>query len=343
MKGLFFVEDGKFEVKEIAKPEITEEEQVLIRVEIAAICGTDIHILNVPPGHPAAKGAILGHEFSGIIEEIGGKVTDVKIGDRVVVDPSLFCGKCYYCRRGQPNMCMHNTCLGVFLDGGFAQYCVAPQSCLYKVSPETSAEIAVHLDPAGCVLTSISKINPLIGDTALILGAGPIGLYFIMMLKTMGMGKIIVTEPSKMRQEYAYKFGADIVIDPTKESLEQIISDYTVDGADFSVDTVGTLINDGIAHTRKGGKILLFGMNSSKQQMICQNTITRKDLTIIGNYASRFKFDEILRILEKGLLPVNDMVTHRIALEDFQKGITALKDGEAIKVLVDPWKETCRR
>lgn len=340
MKGLFFAGEGKYEVKEIEKPVIKMPDEVLIRVEAAAICGTDLHILSVPPGHPAAEGAILGHEFSGIIEEVGDKVTDVSVGERVVVDPSLFCGKCYYCRHGQPNMCMHNTCLGVFLDGGFAQYCAAPQSCLYKVSPDTPAETAVHLDPVGCVLTSVGKLNPLVGETALILGAGPIGLYFIMMLKRMGMSKIIVSEPSALRQEYAYKFGADIVIDPSKELLGQTVMKHTVDGADFSVDTVGRLINDGIAYTRKGGRILLFGMNSSAQQTICQNTITRKDLTIIGNYASRYKFDDTLRILESGLLPVNDMVTHRVSLEEFQSGIDALRSGNAIKVLVDPWKET---
>lgn len=337
MKGLFFAGEGKFEVKEVEKPEIKPED-VLIRVETAAICGTDLHILSVPPGHPAAEGAILGHEFSGIIEAAGDNVADVRIGERVVVDPSLYCGKCYYCRHGQPNMCMHNTCLGVFLDGGFAQYCVAPQSCLYKVSPDTPAETAVHLDPVGCVLTSIDKLQPMLGETALILGAGPIGLYFIMMLKQMGMRKIIVSEKSSLRKQYACKFGADIVVDPARDSLEDAVRNNTVDGADFSVDTVGTLINEAIVHTRKGGKILLFGMNSSVQQTIFQNTITRKDLTIIGNYASRYKFDDTLRILESGLLPVNDMITHRISLEEFQSGIDALRSGKAIKVLVDPWK-----
>ena len=235
-------------------------------------------------------------------------------------------------------MCMHNTCLGVFLDGGFAQYCAAPQSCLYKVSPDTPAEPAVHLDPVGCVLTSIDKLQPMLGEPALILGAGPIGLYFIMMLKQIGMRKIIVSEKSSLRKQYACKFGADIVVDPARDSLEDAVRNNTVDGADFSVDTVGTLINEAIVHTRKGGKILLFGMNSSVQQTIFQNTITRKDLTIIGNYASRYKFDDTLRILESGLLPVNDMITHRISLEEFQSGIDALRSGKAIKVLVDPWK-----
>ena len=339
MKGLFFLGNGKYEVRPVDIPAITDADQVLIRVEIAAICGTDLHIMEVPPGHPASVETILGHEFSGIIEKIGSGVTDVEIGDRVVVDPSLFCGKCYYCRHGQPNMCQHNTCLGVFLNGGFAQYCVAPQSCLYKVAPEIPARIAVHLDPAGCVLTSISKLNPLIGNTALILGAGPIGLYFIMMLSKMGLKKIIVSETSAMRTEYAYRFGASIVVNPIQESLEKMVESSTVDGTDFSVDTVGCLINESIDLTRKGGKILLFGMNSSVQQTICQNTITRKDLTIMGNYASRFKFDDTLRLLESNMLPVDDMITHILSLEEFSEGIELLRAGKAIKVLVDPWKE----
>lgn len=338
MKGLVFTGSGNFEIRTLEIPEIKEPKEVLIRVEAAAICGTDLHILNVPPGHPASAGTVLGHEFSGIIEKTGNEVTDVKAGDRVVVDPNLFCGRCYYCRHGQPNMCMHNTCLGIFLDGGFAQYCIAPQSCLYKVSPGTPAETAVHLDPFGCVLTSISRLKPILGETALILGAGPIGLYFIMMLRKMGMKTIIVSEPSSLRKQYAYKFGADIVIDPTCQTIEEAVSEHTVDGADFSVDTVGKLINDTVTYTRKGGRILLFGMDSNAEQTICQNMITRKDLTILGNYASCFKLDDALRILESELLPVNDMVTHRVSLEEFQKGVDAMRNGEAIKVLVDPWK-----
>lgn len=338
MKGLVFTGHGSFEIRTLEIPEIKEPKEVLIRVEAAAVCGTDLHILDVPPGHPAAAGAVLGHEFSGIIEKTGSGVTNIKVGDRVVVDPNLFCGSCYYCRHGQPNMCMHNTCLGIFLDGGFAQYCIAPESCLYKVSPDTPAETAVHLDPFGCVLTSISKLKPVLGETALILGAGPIGLYFIMMLRKMGMKTIIVSEPSSLRKQYAYKFGADIVIDPTCQLLDKAVGEHTVDGADFSVDTVGKLITDTVTYTRKSGRILLFGMDSNAEQTICQNMITRKDLTILGNYASCFKLDDALRILESELLPVNDMVTHRVSLEEFQKGIDAMRNGEAIKVMVDPWK-----
>lgn len=337
MKALFFEGEGRYSVRETEKPKITKDDQVLIRVEAGAICGTDVHILEVPPGHPATVGTILGHEFSGIIESVGPDVSNVTVGDRVVVDPNLFCGECYYCRHGQPNMCLHNTCLGIFVNGGFAQFCVAPQSALYKVAGSTPAEVAVHLDPAGCVLTSISKIQPILGETALVLGAGPIGLYFIMMLKQMGINNIIVSELSSFKTDYAYKFGASMVINPLETNLNDIVRQHTVDGGDFSIDTVGTLMNDAIANTRKGGRILLFGMNSNATQTIRQNTITRNDLTIIGNFASRFKFDDTIRLLESGILPVQEMVTHRVSLEDFHEGIRALTKGEAIKVIVDPW------
>jgi 2-desacetyl-2-hydroxyethyl bacteriochlorophyllide A dehydrogenase len=336
MTAVVFEGNGKYALKEISTPKIKTGNQVLIEVEAASICGTDIHILDVPPGHPANAGVILGHEYLGYIVDKGAEVQDYKIGDRVVIEPNLFCGNCYYCKMGRTNMCLHNTCLGIFVDGGFAKYSLVPSNAIHRLSKEIPVEAAIFAEPLSCVVSAMRKMQVNAGENALVLGAGPIGLYFIQMLKAAGAGKIIVSEISKFRTDYAYKCGATRVINPDKENLEDIICEMTLDGVDVSVDAVGLLINNAITCTRSGGRILLFGMNNSRKQEISQNTITRKDLTIIGNYVSSYMFGETVKILESGMLPLKELVTHKLKLEDIQIGIDAMKKGEALEVIVYP-------
>lgn len=336
MKAAIFEGNGKVSIKQVPIPKIKSSNEVLIKVEAASICGTDVHILDVPPSHPANVGVVLGHEYLGEIIEKGSDVADYEIGDRVILEPNLFCGNCYYCKIGKTNMCLHNTCLGIFVDGGFAEYSVVPVSAIHKISKEIPTEVAIFAEPVSCVDSSMSKIQLNVGETALVLGAGPIGLYFIQMLKAAGAGKIIVSEISEFRTKYAYECGADRVINPMKEDTEKIIREMTVDGVDVSIDAVGFLINDAIKYTRCGGRILLFGMNSEKRQEITQNTITRKDLTIIGNYVSSFKFSSTIKILESGILPLQKLVTHKLPLEDIQIGIDAMRKGEALEVIIYP-------
>ena len=336
MKAAIFEGDGKLTLKEVPIPTIKSSQEVMIKVEAASICGTDIHILSTPPSHPANLGVILGHEYLGEIIEIGSDVKGYNIGDRVVLDPNLFCGNCYYCKIGKPNMCENNTCLGIFIDGGFAEFSVLPVSAIHKISKDVPTEVAIFAEPLACVVNAMDKIKLNVGETALVLGAGPIGLYFIQMLKAAGAGKIIVAEVSEFRTKYAYESGATIVVNPMKDDLEKVIKEITVDGVDASIDTVGTLINDAIKYTRCGGRILLFGMNSSKTQEISQNTITRKDLTLLGNYISTFKFSSTVKILESGLLPLEKLVTHKISLDDIHLGIEAMRKGEALEVIIMP-------
>jgi len=336
MKAAIFEGDGKLTLKEVPLPTIKNAQDVMIKVEAASICGTDIHILNMPPSHPANKGVILGHEYLGEIVELGSDVRGYEIGDRVVLDPNLFCGNCYYCKIGKPNMCENNTCLGIFIDGGFAEYSVLPVSAIHKISKAVPTEVAIFAEPLACVANSMDKIKLNVGETALVLGAGPIGLYFIQMLKAAGAGKIIVAEISEFRTKYAYESGATIVINPLKDDLEKVIGEMTTDGVDVGIDTVGTLINDAIKYTRCGGRILLFGMNSHQNQEISQNTITRKDLTVIGNYVSTFRFSSTVKILESGLLPLEKLVTHKLSLDDIHVGIDAMRKGEALEVVIIP-------
>ncbi len=336
MKGLVFLGDGKYEIKQVPFPKIKRANEVILKIEACSICGTDVHILDVPPGHPANVGTILGHEMVGEIVEVGLGVKNYTIGERVSLDPNLFCGDCFFCKKGQTNMCENNTCLGIFLDGGFSEYCVVPDNALIRLPKDMPIERAVFIEPLAGVVNAVRKLNVKVGETAVILGAGPIGLYFVQMLKASGVRKILVVELSEYRKNFALKLGADIVIDSTRDNVKKAILKETIFGADMVIDCVGTLLKDATDYVRNGGRILLFGINWSKEQTLNQAVITRKDITVYGNYVSSFMYQDTVDIIASELLPLEKMITHKLSLDDIQQGLDDMKKGTALEVIIYP-------
>jgi len=336
MLAAVFEGKGRLNLKEVAVPEIKEPEEVLLRVERASICGTDMRILEVPPGHPATEGVVLSHEYTGKVLAVGGAVTQFKKGDRVVVDPNITCGNCSYCKMGIPNMCENMTTLGIFINGGFARYNIAPAKALHKISPDLLAELAVFTEPLSCVVSATQRLKVHPGEVVVVLGAGPIGLLFIQMFKASGAGKIIVSEISEYRAKFAYKSGASRVVNPLKDNLERIVKEETLMGADVVVDAVGTLFRSSMAIVRRGGRILLFGQNYQAKAQIAQNDITKNELTLMGSFIARFTFPFAIRIIESKVLDLEKLITHKLPLQDVHKGIEAMRKGEAIKVIITP-------
>jgi len=336
MLAAVFEGEGKLNLKEVPGPEIKKSDDVLLQVEAASICGTDVHILEVPPGHPANKGAILGHEYTGMILEVGDDVKDFKAGDRVVVDPNITCGSCTYCKMGMPNMCENMTTLGIFINGGFARYNVAPAKALHPISPNLKAGLAVFAEPLSCVVNATQKLKVQPGENVVVLGAGPIGLLFTQMFRASGAGKIIVSEVSEYRSKYAKESGAARLINPLKEDLEKVVKEETVIGSDVVVDAVGTLFKEAMKIVRRDGRILLFGQNSNARAEITQNDITRRELVILGNYIAKFTFPPTIKIIESKVLNLEKLITHRLPLKDIHQGIEAMENRRAIKVIITP-------
>lgn len=340
MLAAVFAAPGKLELRQVPVPRIQAPDQVLLKVLAASICGTDLHILHVPPGHPGNVGSILCHEYVGEVLEVGSAVTEFAVGDHVVVDPNLTCGSCTYCKNGLPNMCSNMTTLGIFLDGGFAEYNVAPARALHKISKDVPPEIAVFAEPLSCVVNATQKIKLQPGETAVVLGAGPIGLYFTQIFKASGAGKIIVAEISPFRQHYARISGADVVVNPAQENLAQVVQEQTGGlGADVVVDAVGVLLKDAIQVTRRGGRILLFGQNQNARAEIAQNDITRNELTIMGSFIAKYTFPPTIKMIESGILPLDKLITHRLPLSEIEQGFAAMRRGEAIEVVIYPHQD----
>ena len=336
MLAAVFQGNGKLELCERPVPSIGRDNDVLLQIDMASVCGTDVHILSVPPGHPANKNTILGHEYVGTVIDAGDDVVRLGKGDRVVVDPNLTCGSCAYCRKSLPNMCENMTTLGIFIDGGFAGYNVAPAAALFRISRDVPLEEAIFAEPLSCVLNGVNKLDPKTGESALVLGAGPIGLYFVSILRMSGLSEIIVSEPNDGRARMAKECGATEVVDPGKHGIEEIVRSRTGIGADMAIDAVGTLMREAIASVRKGGRLLLFGMNSEAVAEVRQNDITRNEIEIAGSFIANDTFPETVSLLESGRLDLRKLVTHRLGLKDIHAAIEAMRSGEAIKALVDP-------
>lgn len=196
MDAVIFQDIGKWGFEKRPVPEVRNPGDVLVEVEACSICGTDVHVLSDPPGFAGTKGIILGHECVGTVLETGSAVKGLAPGDRVVLIPNIYCGHCEYCRIGWPNLCMNEEIMGVTIDGIFARYFVAPDSALTKIPRDMPRDLAVFCEPVNCVMGAMDQVRALPGDNALILGGGPIGLYYAMLLKSNGAGKVIVSEPS---------------------------------------------------------------------------------------------------------------------------------------------------
>ena len=198
MQAAIFAGPGKLEIEARAVPRISAPDDVLIRIDACGFCGSDLQILAVPPAHPAKVGVILGHEISGRVVGHGSAVT---FGDgQVVVDPDIKCGTCKSCRRGRPGICLAMVSMGVDADGGFAGYCVVPARNVFTISDAVSPAVAAMAEPLSNVLNGVSRIEPQIGESAVIFGAGPIGAMFLLCLRQTGVNPIWMIEPSAARR-----------------------------------------------------------------------------------------------------------------------------------------------
>ena len=336
MRAAVFEREGVLAVKDIAKPQITKPDQILIEVEACSICGTDVHITAVPPGYIATPGTTLGHEFCGHVVETGSAVTNLKIGDRVVVNPNNYCGTCTYCRKNLPNLCEHIEALGIDYDGAFAKYCCVSAKVAYPISEDVPAEIAACAEPLACAINGLNKVHVVPGSTAVVVGSGPIGLMITMLLKSAGVGQVFLLEAAPWRIEFAKKLNIATVIDPIYEDAMSAILEATQIGADYVFDVTGSQIKSCVDYVRKGGQVVLFGVNKKARIDIAQSEITTKEILVSGTWLANATFPDAVRVLERKCIDVASLITDVIALDDISDGTEKLRKGQAVKVIVKP-------
>ena len=334
MLAAVFKGGGVVRLEDVPEPTVEQADDVVIEVEACGICGTDLQILNVPPGHPANAGVVMGHEFIGRVSAVGSNSNGVAVGQRVTVDPDPKCGTCRYCRAGRPANCEEVRSLGIFRDGALARFVKAPAGAVFPISDGPPPALAALIEPLACVVNGVNKGNPRPGESAIIFGAGAIGCLFLAMFKAAGAGPIIVVEPQAPRAKVALAVGADFVVSPGE--LAERRAELLPGGAEVLVDAVGTQFATAIDHAALGGRIVLFGQNLTARPPIHQYTITARSLSVLGSYVTAFTFPSAIRLVEGGSLPLAPIVTDVLPLERLAEGIDLLRSGSATKVVITP-------
>jgi threonine dehydrogenase-like Zn-dependent dehydrogenase len=314
MLAAIFEDEGKLIVREVPTPTIKTSQDVLVKVEICGICGTDLRILAVPPIFQAKKGIILGHEYTGEVVDVGKDVTRFQPGDRVAAIPDLPCGYCRFCMEGRANLCDNMSAIGGDADGAFAHYTLIPAKGLYKIGSDLPVEEGAFVELLSCVMGGVQKAALLPGEDVLIIGSGPAGLVFMKVFKAAGAGRVIMADISPWRIDFAEKAGADLVINPKEEDLGEAVRAVTDGGAHVVVDAVGTELTVAISASRKGGRIIVFGENHKAECTIRPHDIQGQELRILGSFIGIQVFPQAVKMLESGAVALSDLITHRLSL-----------------------------
>jgi threonine 3-dehydrogenase len=316
--------------------------EVLVRVQAASVCGTDLHIFNWDPWaqgriHPPL---IPGHEFSGAVAAIGRGVTTVKEGDLVSAEMHVACGKCMQCRTGQAHICQHVRILGVDADGAFASYAIIPETNIWKLSPEIPPEYASLLDPLGNAVHTVLA-GPIAAQTVAVTGCGAIGLFSIAVAKACGAAKVFAIEVNAHRRAVAAQMGADMALNPATEPVEKMVLEATGGtGVDVLLEMSGhpTAIRMGFALLRTGGRASLLGIPSRPFELDFARDIIFKGAIVQGiNGRKMFEtWFQMEALLSAGKLDLSPAITHRLKLSEFPQAMELLRSGEAIKVVMRP-------
>jgi len=312
---------------------------VLIKIKKSAICGTDLHIYKWDEwAQQTIKTPMtIGHEFMGVVVETGSEVDRVQVGERVTVEGHIACGFCRNCRRGRQHICDHTIGIGVNRNGGFAEYVSVPAKNVLHIDDRISDEMMSIMDPFGNA-THTALSFPLLGEDVLITGiGGPIGSMAAAICKFSGARNIIGTDLSPYRRELASKLGATAVIDPTKESLKEVMERHEmVGGFDIGLECSGSpaAFNDMVNHMYNGGKISLLGLLPQNTQINWSKLIF-KGLTLKGIYGREMyeTWYQMEMMLTTGL-DISPVITHRFDAEDFQKAFDIMEEGNCGKIIL---------
>lgn len=348
MKALFLTGKCQVEYKEVPKPQCPED-GMLIKIDSVGLCGSDVRTYTV--GHAKIKyPVILGHENAGIIEEVGPKVKgDWKVGDHVVANPAIPCGKCYYCVNKMPGLCDHLEVAGTSFSGGFAQYMVFPGSMvergqIIKIPKDVDLEPMILVELLASVIKAQDCLKVGMGESVVIIGSGPIGCLHAQIAKLHGATKIIMADLNKERLEKCYGFGGTHFIVSSEENIVERVMEIT-EGRGADVVIVACPATEphqqGLQMLRKEGRLSIFGgLNKDNPwSNMDANLIHYKRLTVQGAYSySAAEFAKGYELIKAGKIDTN-IITHKLPLSKMEDGVKAIRSGEAIKVVLKPWAE----
>ncbi len=331
MKAILLTEPGCWSLTEVPDPTPAPDE-VVVEVAACGICGTDLHTLNGT--NPLVRYPVIpGHEFAGTVLAVGPAVTKHKVGDRVAVDPSRSCGACWNCRSGWPNLCPDKGGHGSRVPGGFAQYVAAREESCVSLSTDLPWSAAALAEPLACVLHGIDRIGPALGKSALVYGAGAIGVLAAGLLTRAG-GQVHVVDPvGGPRHDAARAWGVtDVSAGLNQDDAPDPLWDIVVDATG-----VPSAMEDGFRRLRRAGTMLLLGVASPDARIeLSPYAVNWQELTIVGSMAVRHSFQRAVELLTTMAAPVESIVTHTLPLERFADALQLVKSRDAVKVQIAP-------
>lgn len=343
MKSLVLEEYHEFVIKDTEIPEV-KPGWVLIQVKACGICGSDVHGMDGSTGRRKPP-VIMGHEASGVIMRMAPDVFGWNVGDRVTFDSTISCGKCFFCQRGEINLCEDRRVLGVSCDeyrqdGAFAEYIAVPAHILYAIPENISFEKAAMVEAVSVAVHAVAISSVQGNDTAVVIGCGMIGLLCIQALKAAGCGKVIAVDPVESKLNLALELGADCAIKPEeKKVLELVLKETNGRGADIAMEVVGieSTVNTAIDCTRKGGTVTLVGNLSPEVKFPLQKVVTRQ-LKVLGSCASSGEYPQCLDLIASGLINVDPLISKVAPLDEGNDWFQRLyrKDPNLMKVILKP-------
>jgi len=334
VKAAYYEALHEIVVRDAPEPEPGPKD-VFVRVRACGICGTDQHIYDGDFGGPFPL--IGGHELAGDVVAVGSETLgDVRVGQRVAVNPNIFCGSCFYCRRGQVNHCLRWSAIGVTRDGGFADFVVAPESSVYDVG-DLDYEVAAFIEPLSCVVYGVKRLRIPVGANALVYGAGPIGLLMLQLVNHGGASGVTVVDLKQEKLDLASSLGADVV--RAGDGADDALRELSPLGYDVVIDCTGVpaVVEHMFTHVRNEGKLLFFGVNPTEARVaISPYDVYRKDLEVYGSFALRYTFHDAFALLQSGTIDVEPLLSDRFPIESFRDAFERAGSGDAFKVQIQP-------
>lgn len=336
MRAVLFPTIERLMIGEVPDPVLTRNDEILLKVEVAGICATDVHIYH---GHfPVPMPVVPGHEFAGTILEVGPGVKSLRVGDRVAVDPASYCGRCLYCRTARRELCEHFEGNGNTRPGGFAPLTVIREDQAFPIG-DLELDVGAFAEPLACAVHAVKVARPAPFENVLILGGGLHGQMLAQVARTVGAGGVVLADPNEEKLHLATTLGAKQVIRVDRESLAAL-SKAGFEAFDVIIDTTAKqqVLEGALEFLAPGGRLILYGVPTGGMSVsIDPWEIFRREAQIIGVFAGAYEFDEALAMLRDERVRVGPLISHRFSLEEFGEAFNVmLSRGYKQKVMIYP-------
>ena len=341
MRSAVFYGKHDLRVEEHEVPAVGPHD-VLIQVKVCGVCGTDVHIYEGDKGAAeVTPPTILGHEFAGIISEVGSQVKNYKPGDRVCIDPNCYCGACDPCRNGVAHYCENMIGYGTTVDGGFAEYCSVDERQVYLLGENTTFEQGAMAEPVACCLHGIDMCEIQPGHQVVVIGGGMIGLLMLQLAKLAGAAKVALLEPVENKRVVGKKLGADICIDPMREDVKSRLAECGMNWVNVVIECVGrpSTIEQAIDIAGNKAVVMMFGLTKPDEQIAVKPfQIFQKELVLKASYINPYTQRRALDLINSGRLDVSSMVYEVCGLNELEDVLSRPEIRANGKYIISPEK-----